>query len=258
LLVLWLGACQQQPASDSLAYEQFDDPQKARQVQEQVDPQEVPQIERKLIKEGNVEFETFSIDSTRKQVLQAVDHYKGYVASDQSNAYEGRISNTVIIRVPAENFDALLADITKGIEKVASKGIRVKDVTEEFVDISARLKTQKELEARYADLLQQATRVTEILDIEREMGKLRGEIESIEGRLRYLESQVALSTLTLTFYEETPTQTAFGRAFREGFRQGWENMIWFLVGLVNIWPFLLLVPVLIWGIRRLRRSRKSR
>ena len=204
---------------------------------------------RKLIKEGRVEFETDNLNSTREIIFGAVNRYKGYVSSDQEFKSPGRKSNTVIIRVPADNFDNLLNDATQGVEKFESKEINVKDVTEEFLDIQARLKTKKELEQRYIDLLKQAKNVTEILEIEKQIGELRSDIESIEGHLKYLQDRVSFSTLTMTFYESIANETEFGQRFKNGFTNGWENLIWFCVVLTNIWPFLLIGLGLIIGIR---------
>lgn len=212
-------------------------------------------VERKLIKEGRVEFETGNLNTTRKTIFEAVSKYKGYVSSDQEYKSPGRKSNTVVIRVPADNFDNLLNDATKGVEKFDSKEINVKDVTEEFLDIQARLKTKKELEWRYIDLLKQAKTVTEILEIEKQIGELRSEIESIEGRLKYLQDRVSFSTLTMTFYETTPNETVFGQKFKNGFTNGWDNLIWFFVALTNIWPFILIGLGLTIGIQ-LYRKRK--
>ena len=257
--LLCFFSCQQPSPSDSLAYEQLGDqmvpePVDEMELDQDQEPQHAP-VERKLIKEGYVTFETQQVDSTRSRILAAVQTHKGYISSDQSSNYAQRISHTLIIRVPADKFDQLLADIAKGVDHFDDKNISVRDVTEEFLDISARLKTKKELENRFTVLLQKANTVSEILSIEREIGNLRAEIESIEGRLKYLENQVGLSTLHITFYETIAKRTAFGKKFIEGFRQGWDNLIWFLIGLVNVWPFLLLIPLLIWGIRKLRRRR---
>jgi hypothetical protein len=212
-------------------------------------------LDRKLIKEGRVEFETDNVNTTRKTIFEAVNKYKGYVSSDQEFKSTGRKSNTVIIRVPADKFDNLLSDATIGVEKFDSKEINVKDVTEEFLDIQARLKTKKELELRYIDLLKQAKNVIEILEIEKQIGQLRSDIESIEGRLKYLQDRVSFSTLTMTFYETIPNKTEFGQKFKNGFRNGWDNLIWFFVVLTNIWPFILIGLGLIFGIR-LYRKRK--
>ncbi len=214
-------------------------------------------IERKLIKEGQVEFETDDMASTRKQILESAEKYEGYIASDEEYKYSNRISNTIVIRVPAKNFDDLLAEATRGVSKFDGKNITTKDVTEEFLDIEARLKTKKELENTYLELLKKAKTVPEVLEVERELGQVRADIESIEGRLKYLTNRVSFSTLSITFYQSVPHQTAFGNKFKNGFKNGWDNLIWFFVALVNIWPFILLAIALIFGIRAWRRKKKA-
>lgn len=213
-------------------------------------------LDRKLTKDGRVEFETTDISSTRKIIIETLEKYNAYTSSDQEFKSSGRISNTIVIRVPANNFDKLLSEATKGVSRFDSKEIEVKDVTEEFLDIHARLKTKKELENKYLELLKKAKSVTEILEVEKQLGELRSEIESIEGRLKYIENKVALSTLTITFYQKVPKETEFGSKFKLGFSNGWDNLIWFFVFLINIWPFVLITIGLVFGIRFWRKRKK--
>lgn len=215
-------------------------------------------LERKLIKEGSVGFETNDMAATRKSIFESVEKYKAYVSSDQEYKSSSSIRNTIVIRVPAAHFDALLKDATKGVTKFDSKSIQIKDVTEEFLDVQARLKTKKELENRYLEISKEAKNVTELLEVEKQLGLLRSEIESIEGRMNYLENQVSLSTLTMDFYRTIPTQTQFGNKFANGFKNGWDNLIWFFVGLINIWPFLILVfGIVFWLVWRKRRKAQA-
>lgn len=214
-------------------------------------------VERKLIKKGSVTFETEDISSTRKLIFDSIKKYGAYTSSDQANNLLGRISNTIIIRVPAEKFDLLLNEATKDVTKFDNKKIEVKDVTEEFLDIEARVKTKKELENRYLELLEKANSVTEILEVEKQAGQLRAEIESIEGRLKYLESQVSLSTLSISFYKNVRNKTEFRKKFKDGFKNGWENLILFFVFLTNIWPFILIGIGLIFGFKMWRKKNKG-
>lgn len=242
ILILVIGC---QSKNENAAFEMADEEIATTNTQE---IQNV-EIERKLIKEGRVIFETKDINSTRKTIFEAIEKYDGYTSSDQEYKSPGRLSNTIIIRVPAKNFDKLLSETTKGVTKFDSKEIEVKDVTEEFLDIQARLKTKKELESRYLELLKKANSVSEILEVEKQIGLLRSEIESVEGRLKYLESRISLSTLTMVFYEKVSNETEFGNKFKNGFRNGWNNLILFFVFLTNIWPFILIGVGLIFGIR---------
>jgi len=210
-------------------------------------PNEV--VERKLIKEGTVEFESDNLKTTRKTIFQSVHKYKAYVSSDREFKSPDRKTNIVIIRVPSDNFDNLLKDATLGIMNFDVKDINVMDVTEEFLDINARLKTKKELEARYLNLIKQAKNITEILEIEKQIGQLRADIESVEGRLKYLQNNVSFSTLTITSYQNIPDQNEFGEKFKNGFGNGWDNLIWFFVLLTNIWPFIIIVILMFIGLR---------
>jgi len=214
-------------------------------------------IERKLIKEGHVEFETNDLNTTRRNIFEAVERHNAFVSSDREYKSTGRMGNTVVIRVPAEKFDNLYKDAIQGVERFENKEIFVRDVTEEFIDIQARLKTQKELESRYIELLKQARNVPEILEIEKQIGLLRSEIESIEGRLKYLQNQVSFSTLTMTFYESIPNRTEFAKKFKNGFRIGKENLIWFFVALIYFWPFILIGIGIFIGLKFYRRRNKK-
>ena len=232
ILLLMFNCAKTEDASFEMADE--------KSIVSQTKQQEEINVERKLIKEGGVEFETENINFTRKLIFESIEKHKGYASSDQEYKSIGRVINSIVIRVPAKNFDLLLKDATRGVTKLDSKNIEVKDVTEEFLDIQARINTKKELENRYLELLKKANSVTEMLEVEKQIGKLRTEIESIEGRLNYLKSKVSLSTLTITFYQSIPNESEVGNKFKNGFKSGWKNLIWFFVFLTNIWPFILI------------------
>ncbi|MFA5299456.1 MAG: DUF4349 domain-containing protein [Lutibacter sp.] len=217
------------------------------------------QTTRKLIKNGEVEFETENLSKTRENIFKSIEKYKGYSSSDTEYKSSNEISNTITVRVPSENFDHLLNEITIGVSKFDRKEITVKDVTEEFLDVEARLKTKKELENRYLEILKKANKVTEILEVEKQIGELRSEIESFEGRLKYLENQVSFSTLTVKIHETISEQTEFGKKFKNGFGNGWKNLILFFVFLVNIWPFILIiigimVLIRVWRKRKIKQK----
>lgn len=199
-----------------------------------------PVSERKLIKEGEIEFETDNLDAAREDIYTAVDEFKGYIASEQVFNSPGRTTNTLTVRVPAADFDSFLAAASRSAQRLERKNIRVNDVTEEYLDVEARLKTKQELEARYRSLLSEAKNVSEILEIERELNLVRSEVESMEGRMKFLNNQVAFSTLSISMYQVLPDENKFTGKFGRAFHNGWNNLIWFFVLLANIWPFLLI------------------
>ena len=135
--------------------------------------------ERKLTKRGTIRFETSDAKKTHAAIQQAVVETKGYISSDNLNQYGNRIIHAVTIRVPASQFDALLDRISLNTDKIEDKHIEVLDVSQEYIDLDTRIKTKKELENRYQELLKRAHTIDEILKIEEQIGILRADIESV-------------------------------------------------------------------------------
>jgi hypothetical protein len=199
------------------------------------------QIERKIIKEGEISFETANLKETESLITKTVNEMGGYVASDNVFSDQSRITHRITLRVPSDKFDQLLTKISESAEKLDRKTISVLDVTEEYIDAEARIKTKKELESRYKELLVKANTVEEVLSIEKEMGILRTEIESVEGRLRYLQDRVSLSSLTIEFYQLTTSSFGFVSKLDRAFVTGWNWLLAFIIGLINLWPFIVLI-----------------
>ena len=195
-------------------------------------------IERKIIKKGEMRFETADINKTKSLIAQTVQELNGYISADNVGDYTNRLEHKLVIRVPVDKFDLLLQNISENVDKLDSKKIDALDVTEEYIDIQSRIKTKKEIQTRYAELLEQASNVDEILNIERELGNLQTEIESVEGRMRYLSDRIAFSTLTVTYYQKITSRLSFFSEFTDGIKTGWELFMWFIIGLSYLWVFI--------------------
>lgn len=215
-------------------------------------------IERKLIREGSLSFETDDLMGAQRDLDSLIKRYKGYVTADQSFHTYGRESRSLTVRVPADNFDALVTAIGRVAQRIDQRDIRTQDVTEEFVDVEARLRTKKELESRYLKLLDRAANVEEILAIEQQIGALRADIEATEGRLRYLSNQSDLSTLNISYYRPIPTTREFGRRFKDGFGNGWENFVDFIIWIINGWPFFVVLAAALFAWKRWWTKRRQR
>jgi len=192
----------------------------------------------KIIREGQITFETPDLNKTRAFVDTLLQRHEGYLSSDEQYKFDDRIEQRLVLRVPADNFNALLTDLEQSVERFDSKTVSARDVTEEFIDVSQRLKVKKETEKRYLDVLSKARSVRDILEAERYIGQVRSEIESLEGRLKYLENRVGFSTLTITFYQLKPELLGFSSQFGVAWNNGWNNFMLFLLGVVSLWPFL--------------------
>ncbi len=215
----------------------------------------------KIIKTGNLRFETQELEKTHQKILAAVQKANGYIQRDNTGKnYDSQYHN-LTVRVPSENFDTVITAISDGVSYFEEKTISQRDVTEEFVDLSARLKAKRTLEKRYLELLAKAKNVKEMLEIERELSKIREEIEAKEGRLQYLQSQVSESTISIYFYKTTSDRgvtVSYGRKVINAFKNGWSNISEFLLGLLHVWPFIILVVFGVFMIRRWIKKRKKK
>lgn len=221
------------------------------------DNQELNVIDRKIIKEGSIDFETTDIAKTRNIIDEAIKKLGGYISEENEYTQGNRISQNLIVRIPADKFDELVSEISKGVKRFERKSIQLKDVTEEYLDIELRLKIKKETENRFRELLTKANTVNEILSIEKQKGELRADIESIEGRLKYLQNQISFSSLSVTFYELISTPVGFSSGLGVSLQNGWNNFIKFLIVLVNAWPFLIIGLLVIIGLIATRKKRNT-
>jgi hypothetical protein len=214
--------------------------------------EEIKITDRKLIRTGTIVFESEDLLTSAKLIKKLVTENKGYISSEQTTVYHHRTDQSMTLRISNDKFDTVIDQITAHAKKTDSKNINSQDVSEEFVDIQARLNAKKEIEKRYIQILSKAAKVEDILKVESELGTIRTEIESIEGRLRWLENQTVLSTLHVTFYQakEFTSETPFLSKLKSAFSDGWNMMVSFLLGLLHFWPFILILFVILFYIRR--------
>lgn len=229
------------------------------EISNNASPTTSTKVEQKLIKTGNISFEVEDVNKTQNELTILAKKYNAYISNENSNNYSYRINHSVTIRIPNQHFDHLLSDIAKGVEHFDKKEINVQDVTEEFLDTQSRIENKKKLEARYNELLNKATTIAEILEIEKEINNLRTEIERLEGRLKYLKNQVNYSTLNITYYKNINQPThGVSNKFSQGFVNGWNGLVMFFIGLINIWPFLIILGGLIFWIRKIIQKRRAK
>jgi hypothetical protein len=180
------------------------------------------------------------------------------LASSNSQNTNEAIQTNMSIRIKSEQFAPLLNLLMKEAIYVDYKNVSSEDVTTQFIDTEARLKAKKEVEQRYLELLKQAKKVEEILQIEAQLGVIREEIEAKEGVLKYLNDQVTFSTINLEIYQRIEGQIqpedSFFSKISKGIQKGWYLLLDFIVGVFYLWPFLILIGIVIYVIRRRRRK----
>jgi len=150
-----------------------------------------------LIKTGSLNFAVKNFDTAYQSIKTKIQNSNGYITSENSR---GSKNTNLVIKVPVSDFHQLLELIEKEADQeyLVTKSVNSQDVTEEYIDVESRIKSKKAIETRYLEILTKARNVTEILKVEKELGKIRTEIEQAEGRLQYLINRSNYSTISLT------------------------------------------------------------
>ena len=215
---------------------------------------------KKIIKTVSLDVVVQDHNSTRISVEELVKNANGYISNEHQQNRVHFIENVLEIRVSPTKLDQLIIDIEALSKTLTNKRIQAKDVTEEYLDLEIRIKTKRAVISRYQDLLKQAKSVSDILAVEAELRKVIEEVESIEGRLKYLKDQVGWSTIHLTIsqYFERPTnEKGFFAKLGAAFGNGWKGFLSFTVGLVTVWPFILLFIGSFYLIRQFWKGKKK-
>lgn len=166
---------------------------------------------RKVIRTGDIEFEIESFDAAAASVTKIVTGIKGaFIATVNSEKLpNGKVRGSMVVRVPPEALDSLVLDLRRDLGKGGElKGLRVasQDVTKHYTDLESRLKAARTMETRLLEIIKSGKgEIKQLLEAEKELGNWRTKIEELEGEVRYLANQVALSTLTVTLVEKSIT-----------------------------------------------------
>lgn len=217
-------------------------------------------IKAKIIKNANLRFETDDLIKTNAKIQASVKKLNATIQSDAEEKEYKTNTRRLLVRIPSKNFEDFITEISKGVGYFDTKEISSQDVKEEFIDIESRLKTKKVLESRYLELLKKVNKISEILEIEKQISEIREEIESKEGRLKYLNSQVSMSSVSIKFYKTQANNggvtVSYGSKIWNSIVSGFNSVSTFFLFLLQIWPFILILVASIIFYRR-RFSKKK-
>ncbi len=184
-----------------------------------------------LIRTAQASVEVTALDTGVAGVRALAQRVGGYVADvSVQDGHDQPHAATLEVRMPAARFDDALAAL-RSLGNVESVNVSTADVGEEYVDVNARMDNARKLEERLIGLLATRTgKLRDVLDVERELSRVREEIERYEGRLRYLRTRAAVSTISVTVHEPIPVVGERGSAsvLAEAFRQAWRNFVSFI------------------------------
>jgi acetolactate synthase regulatory subunit len=204
-------------------------------------------MDRLILRTGQASIEVDSLEAAMARLRQVAQRAGGFVADASVQSGRDQVRRaTLELKVPSDRFD----ELTEGLQPIGRLefvNVSADDVSEEFVDLSARAANGHRLEERLVELLRTRTgKLQDVLSVERELARVREEIERIEGRLRYLKTSAQLSTLSVSLHEPLPIVSAQGRGpIAEAFRAAWRNFV--LVVAAGIASLGYVVPVLVLG-----------
>jgi hypothetical protein len=229
--------------------------------------------DRKIIRNANLTMEVDSTSDMQHRVASIAESHGGFVVTSEAKQRENTdparrtLDIKLVVRIPSERFGSALDAIRGLANTLKEENVTGNDVTEEFIDLEARIRTQKALELQFLDIMKQARKVEDALEVQRQIADVRTDIEKLEGRKRFLENRSSLSTITVNL--ETPRQivvnsSSFGRSLRESVSEGVDFgsalilfLIRFVIVMIPVTIFLLLPLGLLFRyfVRRVQRIR---
>ncbi len=217
--------------------------------------------QRKVIFTGALALEVDAYTAAETQLLALVRAAGGYIANQSSSKYaSGGLRGSIEVKLPPEKLDAFIAEV-KQLGDLRSESRQGQDITLEYTDLTSRVKVKQQLESELLGLLHSSSpRLSEKLDVERELARVREEIETIQGRLKYYDAMVAMATLTVELMEPATVAPEDDNILFEAVKDGIEGLMRSLGALIIFvmvaTPWVLLLVVILLLIRAWWRRRK--
>ncbi len=205
---------------------------------------------RLVIRTGQASIEVDSLEASITELRRVVQRVGGFVADAAVQSGRNQVrSATLELKVPAARFDDLTEALAP-LGRLQFVNVGAEDVSEEFVDLTARVANGRRLEDRLVELLRTRTgKLQDVLSVERELARVREEIDRMEGRLRFLKTSAQLSTLSVNLYEPAPIVASHpGRSvIGEAFKTAWRNFVGVVAAVIASLGFVVPVVTLVGG-----------
>ncbi|MGE1163737.1 DUF4349 domain-containing protein [Peribacillus simplex] len=209
-LLLFLGACSSNDKEESLSKSQeekaeskMDSSLSGEQASDKKAEKEEATNDRMVIHQAQLQLKVKNLEKTQKKIERKVNEYGGYIV--ESNVYredEERVEGTITVRIPEARFQDFLVDTEGQASEVVGRNVTGQDVTEQYVDLKARLKSKRAVEERLLAFMQDAKKTEDLLKISSDLAAVQEEIEQLTGQMKYLENQTSYSTVTITLSQD--------------------------------------------------------
>ncbi len=202
-------------------------------------------IDTKIIRTGSITIEVKDVTGSVDALKNLVTAKGGYLSSSSvSEGYNKRLSGTVVLRIPQAEFDNTLAGV-KAIGIVKSVSTRGEDVTEEYFDIQAQKTSYQNQLAQYNEIMKKAVKVSDVIEIQQQVDRVQTELNRLEGRLKYLDSRIDMSTITVTLQEPEPVGGETGHNFVSTINEGIAGFLGMIDFIIIL--FFTLLPIILLG-----------
>ncbi|OGH87563.1 MAG: hypothetical protein A3J93_03500 [Candidatus Magasanikbacteria bacterium RIFOXYC2_FULL_42_28] len=225
-------------------------------------------VERMVVKTGALSVVVKDVAEAIKTISQYAVKQKGYIVA--SNVYKRGLApyGTLTIKIPAVNFDSGLNEI-KALGEVVSNSVNGQDVTEEYVDLDAQLKNLQATEKQFLTILNKAVKIEDILAVQRELTQVRGQIEQLQGRMKYLKSSADMSTITVDLATDPSVLPSVDNSktwkpwaiVKEATRSllaAGKSLVNFLIWLVVFVPVWAVIALVVWVVAKVVNKIKNR
>jgi len=216
--------------------------------------------DRKIVRTGSITMEVSDIGKSQADITDFAGQYKGYVVSSNQRADQEYPTGYISIRIPAGSFNDVMQKIRALALKVTSENTNSQDVTEQYMDLEAQLKNYQATETQYLELLKKADNVKDILEVQRELSNVRGNIERVRGRMQYLERTSDMSLIEITLNKSKPigqsTWDVAGifKSAVDGLIVLGKAILGILIWLLVFSPVWIIALVIIFVIRRKKKA----
>lgn len=208
-------------------------------------------MDRRIIRNAEFTIVVETPTEAQRHLAAIAERHGGFVVkseinqADSHNPTAPKVAVTITLRVPAAHFGATIDELRGKGQRIIQERITGQDVTEEYIDLEARLRTKRALELQFLEILKRASKVSDALEVQHEVANVRTEIEQLEGRRRWLENQASLSTITITLQTPTPiitvSQVGFVGQVQQTLGESIDLAVAIIVGLLRF--VIMLIPV---------------
>lgn len=210
-----------------------------------------------LIKTAELRFQVADLKKCREAIEVSIRKYSAYIEETDLKYENPLLEEHFSIRVLSQSFEPLLKELESQALYVNYRKVKSDDVEKEFVDLESRLKTKREMEQRYSEILRNSAKTTEdVLKIEKQIGQLHEEIEAAVSRINFLRDQVKHSTIKLEVYQIDEQHVSVVQSgpdlkskIGDSLLAGWNGLTFLFVNFLRVWP-LWIILVIAWFVWR--------